>query len=254
MVALSMEKNYIFFVEDSHLSEEAVALYIDALEMHNAYLLPGAVLEHVDNCEKCKSEIIEALSLVEESVYKVQEPHPYLVKKPRLTLARFSSSYRIAAVFLIGISVGTLFYFFEFMKDDRSTISDSVRSMLIAHPEIRKSPAKNNQINQQKTSADNFSESPNLEDLVNSVSRSESPLAVSPKNNADVGREILFRWNIQDAGSVSLTILSNREEVLKNVKVNKSKYFFSGKLDRGLDHWKLEHKDELLYVGKFFVR
>jgi hypothetical protein len=77
---------------------------------------------------------------------------------------------------------------------------------------------------------------------------------VSPKNNAVVSQEILFEWNVQDGGLVSVTILSNREDVLKNVKLKRSKFFFSGKLNPGLYYWKLEREDELLYVGKFFVK
>ncbi len=255
MIGLGIVEVHNFFGEEAHISDEAVALYVDALILNKVYSLPGAVLGHVDDCEKCKSEIVEALSLVEERAFSAKEPHPYLGKKAESTAARFSLFYRIAAVFLIGISIGILFYLFRSMKNDRSAITDSMLSMQISHPEIRKNPTKEGaQVNQQKIFADNFSESPNLENLVNSASRSESPVVVSPKNNADVGREILFEWKVQEGGSVSLTILSNREEVLKAITLNKSKFFFSGKLDRGLYYWKLEHKEELLYVGKFFVR
>jgi|SRR5208283_5397701 len=244
-----------FFGEDTHLNDEALALYVDALILNKAYLLPGTLLGHVGDCQKCKSEIVEALSLVEEQAYSAKGPHPYLGKKAESTSARVSLFYRMAAVFLIGISIGFFFYFFRSMKDDHTAIIDSIQSMQIAHPEIRRSPTKEgNEVNQQKNLADNFSESPNLENLVNSVLRSESPLVVSPKNNADVGREILFEWKVQEVGSVRLTIFSNREEVLKAITLNKTKLFFSGKLDPGLYYWKLECKDELLYVGKFFVR
>ncbi len=243
------------FGEDTHLSDEALALYVDALILNKVYLLPGALLGHVDDCQKCKSEIVEALSLVEEQAYGAKGPHPYLGKKVESTPARFSLFYRMAAVFLIGISLAFFFYFFRPMKDDHTAVIDSIRSMQIAHPEIRKSPIKEgDEVNQQKNLADNFSASPNLENLVNSVSRSESPLIISPKNNADVGREILFEWKVQEVGSVRFTIFSNREEVLKAITLNKTKLVFSGKLDPGLYYWKLERKDELLYIGKFFVR
>ncbi len=255
VIVSGMEKVNKFFGEDTHLSDEALALYVDALILNKAYLLPGALLGHVGGCQKCKSEIVEALSLVEDRAYSAKGSHPYLGRKAESTPARFSLFYRIAAVFLIGISIGMFFYFFRSMKDDHTAVTSSTRSMQIVDPEIRKSPTKEaDEVNQQKNIADNFSESPNLENLVNSASRSESPLVVSPKNNADVGREILFEWKVQEVGSVSLTILSNREEVLKAVTLNKSKLLFSGKLNPGLYYWKLERKDELLYVGKFFVR
>jgi hypothetical protein len=130
-----------------------------------------------------------------------------------------------------------------------------MQSVQVAHPKIQKSPTKEDgKVNQQKILADNFSESPNLENLVNSASRSELPLVVSPKNNAVVSQEILFEWKVQEGGLVSVTILSNKEDVLKNVKLKQSKFLFSGKLNPGLYYWKLEREDELLYVGKFFVK
>jgi hypothetical protein len=125
----------------------------------------------------------------------------------------------------------------------------------VAHPKIQKSPPiEDDKVNQQKILAGNFSESPNLENLVNSSSRSELPLVVSPRNNAVVSQEILFEWKVQEAGLVSVTILSNKEDVLKNVKLKQSKFLFSEKLNPGLYYWKLEREDELLYVGKFFVK
>jgi len=255
MTGFSMVKVDNFFGEDAHLNEEALALYVDALKLNTVYLLPGAVLGHVDDCQKCKSEIVEALSLVEEQAYSVREPHPYFSNNANSTHASFSLPYRIAAIFLIGISIGILISLFRSMKDNQSVITDSMQSVQAAHPEIQKSPTKeDDKVNQQETLADNFSESPNLENLVNSASRSELPLVVSPKNNAVVSQEILFEWNVQEGGLVSVTILSNREDVLKNVKLKQSKFLFSGKLNPGLYYWKLEREDELLYVGKFFVK
>ena len=126
--------------------------------------------------------------------------------------------------------------------------------MQIIRPEFRKSPTKDSKVNHSRIFADNFSESPNLENLVNSASRSELPLIVSPKNNVVVSQKILFEWKMQEAGLVSVTILSNREEVLKNIRLKQSKFLFSVKLNPGLYYWKLQRKDELLYVGKFFVK
>ena len=107
------------FGEDGHLSEEALALYVDAVRLHKVYLLPEAVLGHVDDCQHCKSEIVEALSLVEEQRYNTVEPHPYFSKNAHSTPARYSLGYRIAAAFLVGISIGMLFYLFRFINENR---------------------------------------------------------------------------------------------------------------------------------------
>ena len=251
---LSMVKVYNFFDENAHLNEETLALYVDALKLHKVYLLPGAVLGHVDDCQKCKSDILEALPFVVERVDSVREPHPYFCQNANSMPARFSLPYRIAAIFFVGIGIGILFYLFRYMREGQGIKTDSIQSVQVIRPEFRKSPAKDSKVNHSRIFADNFSESPNLENLVNSASRSELPLIVSPKNNAVVSQKILFEWKMQEVGLVSVTILSNREEVLKNIRLKQSKFLFSVKLNPGLYYWKLQRKDELLYVGEFFVK
>jgi hypothetical protein len=248
-----MTKMRNFFDEDTHLSEESLALYVDALKLNKVYLLPGVILGHVSDCEKCKSEIVEILSFVDHGSYSEVEPHPFLGKMAKPTSAKFSLFYRIAAVFFIGISISILFYLFRSTKDNGSALTDSAIS--VAHQESKKGTLKRDELaNQQNIFADNFFESPNLENLVNSVSRSESPIVVSPKNNAVESQNIIFEWKLQEAGWVSVTLLSNKEDVLRNIRLKHSKFFFSEKLNPGLYYWKLEREGELLYVGKFFVK
>jgi hypothetical protein len=250
-----MPKEYNLFREDAHLNEEALALYVDALKLNKVYLLPSAILGHVGDCEECKSEIVETLSLVEERAYHIIEPHPYLTKKVDLLAARFSIAYRIAAVVLVGLSIGILFYLFRSMKGERSVVDGSGQATQIVQPENRKGlTSEAGQVNQQHLLADNFSVSPNLENLVNSVLRSASPLVLSPKNGLVVSQPILFVWKTQESGPFTVKILSNTEKVSKSMRVEKSRLLFTGKLNPGLYYWKLECKDELLYVGKFMVK
>ena len=246
---------YNLFDRDAHLNEEALALYVDALKLNKVYLLPGAILRHVSDCAECKSEIVEVFSLVDGQGYHLMEGHPYLAKKAGLQVLRVSITYRLAAVLLVGISIGILFSLFRLTNNSRDVLNVSPGTMPVAHPESRKGTAKNDgQISQQKNLADNFSESPNLEDLINSTSRSASLIGISPKNGIMVNRHILFEWKGVELGSVTVKILSNKEKVLKSFKIEGSKFLFAGKLNPGLYYWELESKEELLYVGKFFVK
>jgi len=250
-----MMPTHSFLGDDAHLSEEAIALYIDALQANKVHLLPGVIVEHVEECKKCKSEIIEALSLVEEPLHRPAEPHPYLDTIVAPASVRFSFYYRIAAIFLVGISIGVIFYFFRSVHNGETVLSDSKVSMQTARRDTSKgSISDDERIKRRELFADNFSESPNLENLVNAVSRSESPFVVSPKNNDVVSQDILFRWKMHDAGLITITILSNSENVVRSVSLEQSTFLFSEKLDPGLYYWKLERKGDLLYVGKFFVK
>ena len=140
ITGLNMTTMHTFFGNDAHLSEEAHALYADAIRENKIHLLPEAILEHVEDCATCKSEIIEALSLVEESFPGVAEPHPVLNAKVRQRAARFSFSYRIAATLLVGISVGVIFYLLRSATDRATRMSDSTVSAKIEKPTIQRSP------------------------------------------------------------------------------------------------------------------
>ena len=49
---------------ESHLSEQELAQYVDALVLDKEDELPQEVLEHVAECFECKIEIMEVFELV----------------------------------------------------------------------------------------------------------------------------------------------------------------------------------------------
>ncbi|MGA7161155.1 MAG: hypothetical protein WBZ48_09135 [Bacteroidota bacterium] len=246
---------YSFFGNDAHLNEEALALYVDALELNKVYLLPDAVLLHVKECAECKSDIIEVLAFVDEQEYCPKEAHPYLAGKTGFLVKRVTKSYRIAAVILVGIGLGIFFYIFRWSDDNRGVVNVQPESVQVANQQSQKSQAiGQRQVIQQNILADNFSESANLEDLVNSTSRSASFIVISPKNGVVMNQRITFEWKAQEVKSVTVKILSNKESLLRSFKLGGSKLLLAGKFNPGLYYWKVESKDELLYVGKFFVK
>jgi hypothetical protein len=50
---------------ESHLSEQELAQYVDALVLDKEDELPQEVLEHVAECFECKVEIMEVLEIIE---------------------------------------------------------------------------------------------------------------------------------------------------------------------------------------------
>ena len=247
-------KKYLFDSR-SHLSEEALAMYVDALEAGEVYSLPGGILEHVEECKECKLDIVEVAWLAGPAAVTPVSPQLRIVKKGAAVGFRFSIIYRIAAVVLIGAGVGILANHFVSTKSENALPTD-LGAVERAHaPEVPKnSPERNGGFEEHKNLADSFSPSPNLDNLVNASLRSESPLVLSPANNTIVGREILFKWRIVPPGSTRLTIVSNSERVLRIITLQRSAYRLSHNFPPGLYYWKLERGGELQHVGKFFVR
>ena len=50
---------------ENHLPEEQLALYVDALVLDQQDQLPEEILEHVEECEECKMEVIGVRELIE---------------------------------------------------------------------------------------------------------------------------------------------------------------------------------------------
>lgn len=223
-----------FLGNGAHLTEESTALYVDALKRGKVYLLPGIILRHVEECERCKLEIIEARSLMEQGGDHDLEAIPYFIPGSKHALAGFSVVYRVAAVFVVGAGICAMFFLLRSGEGSRVSVADSTMTT-----QATRLKTEDGLLNEQRLSdkhkflSDNFSESPNLENLVNSGLRSESPVVVSPTNNATLSQGIMFEWEADGTDWVSVTILSNREEVLENVRLKQSKFLYLGEAQTG---------------------
>jgi hypothetical protein len=51
---------------ETHLTEQELAQYVDALVLNEPDQLPEEVLEHVAECFECKGEILEVWELIED--------------------------------------------------------------------------------------------------------------------------------------------------------------------------------------------
>lgn len=100
----------------------------------------------------------------------------------------------------------------------------------------------------------NFEVSPYLEEMIVDISRSYSITILSPKIGENVKRNILFYWEIDIEGPIYLKILNNRGDELFSYEPEKNQFRFNEKLPPGLYYWKLQSEDDLLFVGKFFVK
>jgi len=246
------------FAKSYHLSQEAIALYVDALKLSKIDQLPEELLIHVADCERCKTEITELFSLLDEQKYSREEVHPYFDKGVGEKTRRSWQAYRIAAILALGIGFGAIFYYLAVVKVEQSTmipaqaskrdeVSKEGTSVAEKKPERAEQPAK-------ELFAGNFIESPNLEDLVNNELRSSEIQVLSPLNGAVVGKRLQFEWRGDSKGPFVLQLLTNTDKVLVSRTVSEPRLVLGIQLTPGLYYWKLESAGELSYVGKFFVK
>ena len=250
-----MTKSNKLFNENSHLNDEGIALYVDAIMLEKNYRLPGTLILHVADCAECKKEVIETYMLVESQEYHSKEEHPYFLEAVINREKRFLIWYRVAAAVVVVISIGVIAYLVLSINQKRESVGKAQTAHSVVAGNEQSTTVGRDIV--QKPSlliAGDFPTSPNLENLVNSQMRSPGLRVISPKIGVLVDRYVRFEWEGDGGEAVKIEILSSKDRVLLGVSVAGSPYILKRQLTPGLYYWKLEGKNELLYVGKFIVK
>ena len=242
-----MKTPHTFFQQD-HLSEEGIALYVDALKLNRANELPSDVSVHVENCDVCKEQVIGVFELLKDEVYPVDLKHPFFDRSIREPFPLYSS-YRIAAVVAGAALLGGGYFYFMNQSPTHTSIKADSQLHAISPIDSQQSQIKNSEI----LIADNFSESANMKDLMKIEFRSSAIQVLSPSNGETVKQPVIFKWNNNNE-PVRIKILTNKEVISTTATVTGSTFTLFKKLTAGLYYWKLETENELLFIGKFIVK
>ena len=238
-----------FFTEQQHLNENGIALYVDALQVDHLSKLPKEILQHVEHCEECKLQIVEVSDLIQEHVKEGIRQQPLVEGRPAKVYT-IMQSYRMAAIFILAAFIGTL-YFLLTQKDSHGPSKNAELFLSTDSVNVQKEPSSQKPSND--LLAESFSPSPNLDDLVQTEFRSATIEVISPENGAIVHSPISFRWSPYGK-PLKIKILTNREITIQTSIVQKNTFVTTKTFSPGLYYWKLETEDELLFVGKFFVK
>ncbi len=238
-----------------HLSDEGIAVCVDAIRAKSFNALPDLLLSHVDGCDRCKREIVGTLALLDEETYENQTLQTTITKTGQAQRSSFLFAYRVAASIVVCVSIGILFYLAQILRSDGPALLESKRSVEVQREQARpESSPDRAQLEQSAEILENFTASPTLENLANAVPRSTSVVVRSPRNGATFNGKIAFEWTATEPGGITLEILSNTGKPLHKFVHHKSPLLFPMELKPGLYYWKLEGQSELLYVGKFLVK
>jgi hypothetical protein len=244
-----------FFTDRMHLTDDGVALYVDAIKLKRTAELPEEMLHHVEHCIDCQMQIVELNETLKGEVYDIHAKHPYFdaVREPQ---ARYGIlAYRIAAV-LAGAALLGVGYYFITSNNSLPATPVIVEKDTPTQTKQQQEHKGTQEITVKKTSQDfaaNFTESPNMEDLVQTQFRSVSVEVITPKAGDIVKQPVVFRWKGVNE-PLTLKILSNKERVVASAQSLTDSYTAAKTLSPGLYYWKLETKNELVYAGKFLVK
>jgi hypothetical protein len=238
-----------FFDSADHLNDEGVGLYVDALKLNRFQDLPEDIRTHVAACKSCKKRILELSDSLRQVPYPQNEKHPFLDREPRVSRGSFSSYYRFAAgiALIIGASSFLAYMFIRHTAEMHDRPSSQVTSL--------DSVTDRNQHKYQDSAAfaSNFTECANLEGLMGSSFRSGDIRILTPMVGQAMSDTLLFWWQTDAPPPFVLRIINNREDTILKFTLKGMSYLLKRKLTPGLYYWKLESRDELLYVGKILV-
>ena len=273
-------KNVSLF-EGGHLSDESTGLYIDALLNKELADLNPDIRSHVQDCPECKDKILEIYSFLNstgdtENAHAIPMPG-FLKEVAAKPNARIFPVYlkRMAAVFFFtAVFLGAYFLVFQnsqiwersaSLPDDAKQQSGKVNPGTKERIGTRKSSVKKEddplpQITKSTTVRvkRNFRVNRNLEYMVDSNIRSTSIEVLTPANGDTLHKDIRFSWKALSANALMLKILNNRNETLYSYRVDsglgQTVFEFNQPLKPGLYYWKLELGQDLVHVGKFYIR
>jgi len=226
-----------------HLTDLQVAQYVEALLTGQPSAIDSEIRHHVEECLKCKSEVLGLYSLRYNSQTKSQEISIDAAYDTSGFLKNFQrkSWLKMAALFVIVIGISAVSYYISVPgisqhKQSQSAAGDTAVTIT------------------NYASLSRFDESPNLEDLLHSSMRSSTIKVLSPPDGFNAKNQIEFRWENGNSATYYLKILNNREEIVQQDTLQGTQFLLKKLPVPGLYYWKLENQTELLHLGKFIIR
>jgi hypothetical protein len=237
-----------FFSNDGHLDELGIALYTDAISLNKTITVPADITRHVEDCDYCKQQILAVADLMDNQSFHIPTSHPTLdLTAQRSTVPEFW--YRAAAVLLFAIISSTAYVFVANQNVHTPAVSEVPFSPV--------QPAASEPVTEQQKSdpllADNFSASPNLEGMLRTEFRSPAVEVFSPSIGERVRPPITFRWR-GNGHPMKLKVLTNKEVTILTAIVLSDSFRSEKQYHEGLYYWKLEANEEMIFLGKFFVK
>jgi len=223
-----------------HLTDLQVAQYVEALLLGQPTAIDTEVRNHVEECLKCKSEVLGLYSLRYNNQSKPQKESSYDTSGFLKNFQR-KSWLRMAALFVIVIGISAVSYYITVPGISPKKQSQSAAADTATNPDNYASLSR-------------FDESPNLEDLLHSSMRSSTIKVVSPPDGYNAKNQIEFRWENGISKTYYLKILNNREEIVQQDTLQGKSFLLKKLPAPGLYYWKLENRSELLHLGKFIIR
>ena len=266
--------------QNGHLTDQAVALYVDGLILERMEKLPEELISHVENCNECHIQCTDLYATLKGAVEYSNEPHPYFDRPAADNPKPFGFGKYILP---LAVAFAILLWFMlrperteapidnqiipeDPIKVPNERVDSSTVNILsdeiadkdeVPSKEIEKDiPADQPVTNEEdlpELIAATFEVNDDLEAMIGEVFRSNELEVLLPKNENKyfAGDPLEFKMNNLDGTqSPELLIMNNKGETVLNQKLNTGSFKIYHQLSPGLYYWKIETEDDLLHLGK----
>jgi hypothetical protein len=249
-----------------HLKSEEIALVVDALIYDKLKLLNNSILEHIEECQQCKQEIMHTYELIYSDINSLKyRKHPFFgnIKKTFSVKMHQKSAFllKLAAISVLVLGVaGLLYTFIQSQKARPNTelarIENNEKSKdLLASSPINVKSEVTNQV--KKTNSALYKESDFFENLITVEYRGNDVEVLAPalKQEYQKSDRVEFQFKGDLSTPVSIFIYTNTgKKVLEQENIQSTAFTLGNQLSPGLYYWKIIRDDNLMKVGKFLIK
>jgi hypothetical protein len=252
--------------KDKHLSEEEIALCVEAIQDKKYSKLPSSVRKHLEICHQCA---IEVIMVGEVSMGALSDS--LVISKKRKNLFWIGGIAAAAAVIILFFAINpfnnnlnneTLLV----QNNVQDTIDNGVNTELVADStkaagSEKQKPTKTNK-SEEKTPMDlnpdllaAYSPEKDLEKLCQNFNNSYrgEDISILSKSELSYPNSDSLLWLNPEADLLGIEIYNNKAKLMHGFETTNNGIQIP-KLENGLYYWKLINEDfDLLYVGKIRV-
>jgi hypothetical protein len=251
-----------------HLTEEEIALYVEAVAGDKHDLLPRDILNHVENCISCKVEISDTYKIFYQGFdQKENNKNNYSIMHPKKSgnfQDNFLKSLKWAFVIVCILFIGGLagHYFLTSGKLHNSGFKANVHKDSVVlkpilaskGPDTLKDKKSHNSV--KSLLAVNLKENDLFENIIQSGMRGNDLVVINPKMNQQIliKEPVLFEFKGLPDQPCDLKIYNNLGKIVyEKSKIITCKFSITQKFSSGLYYWKFTDKQNLLGIGKFII-
>ncbi|MBI9054887.1 MAG: hypothetical protein JEY96_13770 [Bacteroidales bacterium] len=265
--------------ENGHLSEEELALYVDAYIAGDLNEIPADLISHAKNCDECANKILSIIEITENLSDEDKSSKDETPTNSKGFFFKKNYFLQMAASIIFIVGAGLIFLQIKQTKNNPikqysevidSTISSIDSSLVMPEKNIQNTAqSKKDSLKQFKeVKNDNLSNNQNLlafaedEQLEKLVERySDSALrgnfSIKSKSIIEIKSNELLKleWNNDDKELLILEFFDNKGNKLFESETSESLFATDQFKVKGLYYWKLINEDfDLVFCGKIIIK